>query len=223
MASNEFPEKIYIVGIGGTLRPGSSTEQAVRAVLAHAAAAGAETTMFAGPDLNFPMYNQVNTDLPAPVLAFIAALRRADAIVLASPAYHAGISGLIKNALDYTEAMARDPATYWEGRAVGCVASGADWQGASNTVSALRSVVHALHGWPSPLGIALNSRKPLFDPHGAALQPETGDQFRIMARQLVDFAVARRAATVTRSGTKVVLTPRIRCQTDAAAAGEKIP
>jgi FMN reductase len=180
--------------MGGTLRPGSSTEQAVRAVLGHAAAAGARVSMYSGPSINFPMYVHSKSDLSEDIAAFIAALRDADAIVLGSPAYHGGISGLIKNALDYTEEMSTDSEAYFEGRAVGCVAIGAGWQGANGTVSALRSVVHSLRGWPTPLGIALNSREPLFDSKGDALKSEVDKQFQIMAGQLIDFAVARQYA-----------------------------
>jgi hypothetical protein len=41
MIDADFTKNVSVVGVGGTLRPGSSTEQAVRAVLRHAAAAGA--------------------------------------------------------------------------------------------------------------------------------------------------------------------------------------
>jgi FMN reductase len=194
MTDDDFTKNVSVVGIGGTLRPGSSTEQAVRAVLRHAAAAGATVSMYSGPSLNFPMYVHGKSDLSDGIVEFIDALRNADAIVLGSPAYHGGISGLIKNALDYTEEMATDDATYFDGRAVGCVASGAGWQGANGTVNALRNVVHSLRGWPTPLGIALNSREPLFDSEGEALKPEIDNQFFIMARQLVEFAATRRYA-----------------------------
>ena len=50
-------EKPFIVGIGGTLRPGSSTERAVATCLAAAAKAGARTAMIRGVDLVLPHYN----------------------------------------------------------------------------------------------------------------------------------------------------------------------
>ncbi|MGE4322778.1 MAG: NADPH-dependent FMN reductase [Sphingobium sp.] len=183
--------QIRIVGVGGTLRPRSSTELAIRAVLAEAEALGATTHMFAGPELDLPMYAPGGSDAAA---GFIDALRAADAIILGSPGYHGGISGLVKNALDYTEEMAKDADAYFTGKAVGCVATGAGWQGANTTLSALRSVVHALRGWPTPLGIALNSREPLFDADGKSLFPEVSAQFALMAQDLMAFA-QRRAAT----------------------------
>ncbi|HEY6494018.1 MAG TPA: NAD(P)H-dependent oxidoreductase, partial [Trebonia sp.] len=44
-----------ILGIGGTLRPGSSSEQALRTALAAAAARGAETEILTARDIHFPM------------------------------------------------------------------------------------------------------------------------------------------------------------------------
>jgi FMN reductase len=45
-------QTLFIVGLGGTLRDGSSSEQALKMSLAHAASLGCETQLFAGPDLN---------------------------------------------------------------------------------------------------------------------------------------------------------------------------
>ena len=101
------------------------------------------------------------------------------------------LSALVKNALDYTEDMSLDAAPYFEGRAVGCVATGTGWQGANATLSALRSVVHALRGWPTPLGIAFNTQEPLFNADGECVIPGAAESMRLMAVQLVDFASRR--------------------------------
>jgi NADPH-dependent FMN reductase len=45
-----------IVGIGGTTRPGSSSEKALRYALALAAADGADVELFDGASINLPMY-----------------------------------------------------------------------------------------------------------------------------------------------------------------------
>lgn len=183
---------IRVMGLGGTLRPGSSTETAIRTILRHAEEAGAETTMFGGAAVNFPPYEQDKIIDSTELDAYLTAVRGADAFVIGSPGYHGGISGLIKNALDYIEETSRDAVVYLDGRAVGCVATGSGSQGAVMTMNALRGVVHALRGWPSPLGIALNTREPLFDRNGECLRSDIGEQFRIMAHQIVDFAISRR-------------------------------
>lgn len=177
-----------IVGLGGTTRANSSTEKVIRMVLRAAQAAGARVIQFTGPQLLLPMYAPENPQRTPQAQALIAALRQADALVLGSPAYHGGISGLVKNALDYTEDMSRDERVYFDGVAVGCIGAGAGWQGANATLAALRSVTHALRGWPTPLGIALNSAEPLFDLEGNCLHAGLEAQAAAMARQVLAFA-----------------------------------
>jgi FMN reductase len=157
-------------------------------VLRQAEALGAKTSLFVGESINLPMYMPGQSSHCAGARSLISALREADAIVIGSPGYHGGISGLVKNALDYTEAMSKDEAPYFEGRAVGCIATGAGWQGANTTLIALRNTVHALRGWPTPLGIALNTRDPLFGADGECLVPDVAELIRSMAAQLVSFA-----------------------------------
>jgi len=183
---------MLIVGIGGTLRAGSSTERVLFHVLRYARDLGAETALFVGDAINLPMYVPGQTEHCGNAAALLDAVRRADAIALGSPGYHGGISGLVKNALDYVEDLARDAAPYFDGRAVGCIATGAGWQGANATLMALRNTVHALRGWPTPLGLALNTREPLFGADGECLFPEVTGLMRVMAGQLVRFAATFR-------------------------------
>jgi FMN reductase len=74
---------------------------------------------------------------------------------------------------------------------VGCVATGAGWQGANATLNALRNVIHALRGWPTPLGLAFNTRQPIFGSDGECLMPDGSESMRLMAVQLLDFSSHR--------------------------------
>jgi len=176
-----------IVGLGGTLRAGSSTERILIHVLEHARILGAHTELFCGEMINLPTYNPEESARCERARKLLKALRAADAIVVGSPGYHGGISGMVKNALDYTEDMAKDEAPYFEGRAVGCVATGAGWQGANSTLSALRNVIHALRGWPTPFGIAFNTQESLFDADGKFRTRNAADCTKLMAGQLFSF------------------------------------
>ena len=82
----------FIVGIGGTTRPGSSTERALSRALAHAEHLGARTQLFGGQELAaLPAFNpEIKTRTPQEI-AFIDAVRHADGILLASPGYHGGV------------------------------------------------------------------------------------------------------------------------------------
>lgn len=180
-----------IIGIGGATRQNSSSELALRASLRHAAAAGAETLIITGPDLNLPMYGADDDSRSDGVLRYIAALRRCDGVILASPGYHGSISGLLKNALDYIEDMRADDAPYLDGRAVACIVSAYGPQAMGTTLSAMRSIIHALRGWPTPMAAAFSAVTPMFDSEGACTDPAVDNQFRIIGQQVVEFAQMR--------------------------------
>lgn len=157
---------VSVVGIGGSLREDSQSERALRIALAGAEQAGAKVTTISGTDLVLPFYDPAVADRPAAAVRLVEELRHADGVILVSPGYHGTISGLVKNALDYLEDLREDERVYLDGRAVGCVAAAHGWQAAVTTLTALRSIVHALRGWPTPLGGAVNSAEVMFGPDG---------------------------------------------------------
>lgn len=185
---HRMKRKPSIVGIGGTTRHNSSTEMAIRYALSVSASMGAETTLFSGPDLMFPMYAPDAQAQPGPAAAFITALRDCDGIIIGSPGYHGSISGLVKNALDYVEELKGDSRSYFDGRAVGCIVCAHGAQAAGTTLMALRSIVHALRGWPTPLGVAINTSSCRFTADGSPTDPDTEKHLKILGSQVFDFA-----------------------------------
>ena len=185
------PKAPYIVAIGGGLRLGSTTEKALRLALGVAEAAGARTELFTGPDLDLPAFAPEGTERNGATRRLVEAMRAADGILIGSPAYHGGLSGLIKNAIDYAEDLKDDPRPYLDGRAVGCIATAAGWQGAAATLSAMRSIVHALRGWPTPMGAGIITSAPVFSDDGACLSPGLQGQLELVGRQVMEFASMR--------------------------------
>jgi FMN reductase len=183
--------RVFIVGIGGSTREGSSTEVLVRAVLTAAEGRGAMARLYAGPALMLPPYEQT-AESTAAAAPLIADIRRADAVVVGSPGYHGTISGLVKNVLDYLEELRGDDPPYLDRKAVGCVTTAYGWQAAVNTLTTLRQVVHALRGWPTPLGLAVNVADGLVGEDGSFSDPRLGDSVDVMADQLLEFAMAMR-------------------------------
>jgi FMN reductase len=183
-----------IVGIGGTTRENSTSERALRLALDAVATLGARTEAFCAHDLDLPMYAPGAVRSPR-ADRFVEAVRHADGIIIASPGYHGGVSGLVKNAIDWVEELREDPRPYFDGRAVGLIVCAQGWQATTTTLTSLRSIVHALRGWPTPLGVAINSADPIFDPAGNPQQP-LQTQLEILAAQIVDharrYAAARR-------------------------------
>jgi FMN reductase len=183
-----------IVGIGGSTSGSSVTSRLLRAGLAETAALGARTMAFTGAQLaGLPIFA---ADEQVPVAAaepLVAAVRAADAVIIATPGYHGGMSGLVKNAIDHLELLRADERPYLDGRAVGVIVAAAGWQACGTALVSVRSAIHSLRGWPTPFGVTVNS----------AEQPPAGDgsfdehttaALRIMAKQLTDFAGWRASA-----------------------------
>ncbi len=179
----------HIVGFGGTFREQSSSERLVRAVLADCETLGASTEMYDGPMLAaLPHFNPESPARSDGQAAFVDAVRKADALVIGTPGYHGGVSGLVKNAIDLLEDTRSDARVYFDGMPVGLIVSAAGWQAGGVTLAALRGIIHAMRGWPTPSGIALNSieQKP-FGPDGEWVLDGVRDQVRLQASQLMGF------------------------------------
>lgn len=177
----------HIVGIGGTTRAGSSSEAALRCALDAARDLGATTEMISGPLLDLPMYDPASEHRSLSARRLVQSLRRADGIIIATPGYHGALSGVIKNALDYVEDMRADPQPYFEGRGVGIIVSAYGAQALGTTLVGVRSIVHALRGWPTPFAAALNGQsRPFVD--GRPSSAEVAGQLALLARQVVQFA-----------------------------------
>lgn len=186
-----------IVGLGGTTRESSTSERALGVVLARARALGCETIAFGSAQLPIEPYDPARATRSPNARALVDALRRADGVVLVSPSYHGGMSGLLKNAIDFVEDLRDDARVYLQDRAVGCVVCAQGPQAMGSTLASMRATVHALRGWPTPFGAALNTNTPPFGGNGLAPDAAAILACETVADEVVAFARMMRA---TRSG-----------------------
>ncbi|GAA1200594.1 FMN reductase [Prauserella alba] len=180
-----------MLGIGGSLRDGSQTERALRIALDGAAEAGADTSAISGQALDLPFYDAVSLERTPRASELVEAVREADGLIVVSPGYHGALSGLIKNALDYLEDLRADRRPYLDGRAVGVVGVAYGWQAAVTTLDQLRTITHALRGWPTPLGGAVNTGEVKFDVDGGASEEKVERTLRLIGTQVTEFAQRR--------------------------------
>jgi FMN reductase len=180
-----------IVGLGGTLSDASSSERVLRHALTAAEAQGARTELFTARALDLPMYTVDRSGRTAAAIALVDSLAQADGVIIATPGYHGGISGLVKNALDYIEDLRDHDRPYLDGRAVGCIVCAHGWQATTTTLVSLRSTVHALRGWPTPLGVAISSADTVFTDMGLVSDDRCADQLTTLSSQVLDFIGAR--------------------------------
>lgn len=176
---------IRIAAIGGTVAPGSTTEQALKVAAEKARSMGAHVDLFGGdylaalPHYRSAVYSIVDGS------ELVEAVRRADGVLIAAPGYHGTISGLVKNALDYLEDLSKDERPYLDGRAVGLIATAYGDQATMSTMQTLRSIVHALRGWPTPMGATVRTYPGLFSPDGECLDDRARMQLELVGEQVV--------------------------------------
>lgn len=193
--SQDHADRPVILAIGGSTRGHSTSEAALRIAARGAEAAGADVEILGGRDLMLPIYDPDDDARVPEAQRLLDLVRRADGLIVVSPGYHGGLSGLVKNALDYLEDLRDDEnrGAYLHGRAVGCIAVAHGWQAAVGTLHQLRQVVHALRGWPTPFGAVVNSSEVrLDDPDVASVAVE---QLHLVGQQVTEFAHMRRAYT----------------------------
>lgn len=96
-----------LLGVSGALRRASTNSALIRA----ASALAGDDVEFRTADIDLPLYDGDVEDRghPDKVVAFVEALRSADAVLISTPEYNKGVSGVLKNALDWQSRFAPVP------------------------------------------------------------------------------------------------------------------
>ena len=178
----------FIVGIGGTTREGSTAEKALKAALARAQTLGCETQALCAGALPQEIFDPARSERSDQAKAFVDAVRRCDGLIIATPSYHGGISGLVKNAIDFIEDLRADTRVYLQDRAVGSIVCADGPQAMGATLASLRAIVHALRGWNTPYAAAINTRNRPFGADGQPADPTVIQACETVADEVVRFA-----------------------------------
>ena len=120
--------------------------------------------------------------LPKDVVRLRDEVKRAQGIILATPEYHGGYSGVLKNSLDL---MGFDE---FEGKMLGLVGVSAGSMGALGALNALRSVGRAVHAWVVPEQAGVPHVNDVFDEKGNCKDKSVEKRLRAVGRQVAKFA-----------------------------------
>ncbi|MEZ3115051.1 NADPH-dependent FMN reductase [Halobaculum sp. MBLA0147] len=136
----------HVAAVCGSLAPESTTRTALRAVLAAAEGAGAETTLVDLREYDLPPRGPDRDAGDAPAVRHQVA--DADAVVLGTPVYHGSYSSPLKTALDYCGFDEFEETT------VGLVAT-AGGSFPTSALAHLREVARTLTAWTLPTEVAI--------------------------------------------------------------------
>ena len=177
-------EPVHVVGICGSIRIGSYTRMALMLALRGAEEGGAKSDLIDLNDYQLPFCdgNEDESGYPEDVFRLRKTVRRAQGIILATPEYHGGYSGVLKNALDL---MGFEE---FEGKMLGLVGVSGGRLGAFGAMHSLRDVGRALHAWVIPEQATVPEASQIFDKDGRCNDPRTEKRLKEVGRQVVRFA-----------------------------------
>jgi chromate reductase len=140
-----------ILGVSGSLRAASFNTALLRAAQ-ELAPDGVAIEIFGLHDL--PLFNQDVEDQgdPPPVVAWKTAVREADALLLACPEYNGGVTGVLKNAIDWAS---RGQPSVLDGKVVCIIGASPGMTGTVRAQDALRQSLRKVSAIYWPLGEVL--------------------------------------------------------------------
>jgi FMN reductase len=175
---------IQVAGICGSLRRESVTRMALQVALAGAKEAGARTHLIDLRDyqLIFCDGKEDESGYPQDVFKLREDVRAAQGIILATPEYHGGYSGVLKNALDL---MGFEE---FEGKMLGLVGVSGGGMGAFGALNNLRAVGRSLHAWVIPEQASIPEAWKAFDASGNLTDSNLEKRLKDVGRQVARFA-----------------------------------
>lgn len=125
---------------------------------------GVETNIFRITDSEIPIFEVPMTNIPDSVVMMNQIFREPDIHIWLTPLYHGGMTGAMKNCLDWMEYSSQQPAPYLSGKTIGLVCW-ADGVQAIQGITAMDAVAKALRAWTPPLSIPIQ-RSELYEENG---------------------------------------------------------
>lgn len=192
-----------ILGLGGSLRPGSTTTLALHIALDGAAASGAAIHHLNLADVPLPMFNGTySLDGYSPserqtIEQLFDAIANAQGIILASPTYHNAISGAMKNALDLLEIGTEDLPPRMAGKVAGLVTVQGGTSGTgNNTLTTMLLAARAMHAWVAPTMVSVPGSRSAFNTDGQIIDTAIDARLRALGAQVASASAVFAALTV---------------------------
>jgi len=180
-----------ILGLGGSLRPGSVTTLALRIALEGAEETGLSTHLLDLATLPLPLFNgtysleEYTPEGREAILILLNAVRGAQGFIFASPTYHNTISGSLKNALDYIELLKDDHPPRLEGKVVGLMSVQLGVSGTGNhTITTMLLAARAMRAWVAPTMVAVPDSRQMFNEEGQAYDPTLSKRLHTLGAEV---------------------------------------
>lgn len=178
-----------VILIAGSNRKKSSSTQLCRYIEKELAAYSCQTELFELYQRPIPIYSpeEEEQEQHPNAQALKQAMLAADAVVLASGEYHGGMTGALKNALDYLGFE------HFDSKLVLAVSASGGAVGVS-TLQQIQTTVRYVHGINCPEWISIGGANRAFLPSGVPEQAQVKERVKRVVRYFVDTAKVMHAA-----------------------------
>jgi azobenzene reductase len=136
-----------VLGVGSSLREGSSSTTALAITLDFAKKQGAETRLLDLRQTKLPLYDPTESQFNSEIQKVNDDVNWTDALILSTPDYHGSMSGAMKNFLDYFWAE-------FAGKTFGYICS--SHEKGLTTMDQMRTAVRQCYGWSLPYGVSVS-------------------------------------------------------------------
>src|SRR4029079_18755399 len=183
MEDGRMAELVRIVGIAGSLRKGSYNRSALRAAVK--LVPPGSTLEISDLD-DIPPFNEDHErDPPAAVRQLRAAVKAADAVLIATPEYNYSVPGMLKNAIDWASRPYGE--STWNGKPVGIMGASVGVLGTARAQYHLRQMFVFLNMFPlNQPEVMISGAHKHFDDQGNL----TDEVAKKLIRQLLEELVA---------------------------------
>jgi len=180
-----------VLGIGGSLRAGSTAALALQIALKAAQEAGVHTRLLDLATFPLPLFDgtySLDGYMPEErqaIETLLDATRQARGFIFASPTYHNTISGSLKNALDFMELLKDDLPPRLEGKVVGIVSVQGGTSGTgNNTLTTMLLAARAMRAWVAPTMVSVPGSREAFDEDGLALDAIINQRLHMLGTEV---------------------------------------
>jgi NAD(P)H-dependent FMN reductase len=179
--SSETP--ITVVAVCGSLRRGSYTRQALTIALQGAREVGAQTRLIDLRDYQLVFCGEEDESAyPEDVFRLRREVGQAQGIILGTPEYHGGFSGVLKNALDLMRS------SEIQGKVIGLVGVSGGALGATDSLNGLRTIGRSLHAWVVPEQASIPEAHKAFSGTGHLNDPGLERRLKDVGRKVARFS-----------------------------------
>jgi FMN reductase len=178
---------LTIVGLGGSTANVSRSRAALQVALEGAADAGADTQLLDIRRLDLPMYNRDMDEPTEEATTLIECCYAADGLLWSSPMYQGTISGALKNALDWLQALGRRDPPFLHDKVIGLISTAGGTQGLQ-AINTMEFAVRALRGWAVPYVVPVAGAARVFDQAGQIQDQAVETQLKTLGGEVVRVA-----------------------------------